>query len=138
MRQRSAVPESNEVLPAVVDRPTAIAAARIAIGAAALKVTLKVLFVVASMGLPASQLTWGPWTLTSAVLFAIVAFGIYRLSRAAAVGGLILCVVDSLVASTPSPTVLILFVICFLAGIRAAVLFHRLPDARRTESADAA
>ena len=72
-----------------------------------------------------------PWAYVDAVLFGGIAFGIYKESRAAAVAGLLLYLVEKAfqIASTgelQGAVVTVLFVLFFVSGIRGTFALHRL------------
>ena len=76
-----------------------------------------------------------PWAYLDAALFGAIAFGIYKESRAAAVAGLLLYLVEKgfQVASTgqfQGAVVTVLFVLFFVSGVRGTFALHRLRRAQ--------
>ena len=72
-----------------------------------------------------------PWAYLDAVLFGAIAFGIYKESRAAAVVGLLLYLVEKgyqvvLTGQLQGAVMTILFVLFFVSGIRGTFALHRL------------
>lgn len=69
-------------------------------------------------------------TLFDAFLFAMIAFGIYRMSRTAAVAGLVLYILEQASAwmehGFKNPVIAILLVFCFINGIRGTFAYHEL------------
>ena len=73
--------------------------------------------------------------LVDAVLFAAIAFGIYRRSRAAAIGGLVLYVGERAYMSHTLPTgsltltavvMTVIYTMCFVHGVRGTVAYRKL------------
>ena len=72
-----------------------------------------------------------PWAYVDAVLFGAIAFGIYKESRAAAVVGLLLYVLEKvyqvvLTGQFQGAILTILFVLFFISGVRGTFALHRL------------
>ena len=72
------------------------------------------------------------WAYLDAVLFAAITFGIYKLSRFAAVAGLVLYVLESLYAMTQLAgpragiVVRIILTLAFINAVRGTFAYHRL------------
>jgi hypothetical protein len=74
--------------------------------------------------------------LIDAVLFGLIAFGIYKLWRTAAVIGLVLFISEKIfmvaigfsspVQSSSALIVALILVVCFVNGVRGTFAFHRL------------
>jgi hypothetical protein len=72
-----------------------------------------------------------PWAYLDAVLFGAIAFGIYKESRAAAVFGLLLYLVEKgcqvvLTGQFQGAVMTFLFVLFFVSGVRGTFALHRL------------
>jgi hypothetical protein len=74
------------------------------------------------------------WSFLDAALFAALGFGIWRLSRLAAIGALVLYLVEQgfLWASVgpKNPVMALLFIMFFVGGIRGTFSYHRLRNGR--------
>ena len=73
------------------------------------------------------------WSFVDAFLFAVVGIGIWKLSRVAAVAGLVLYLIEQVAlwsSPGPKPTVMaVLFILLFVHAIRGTFSYHRLTKA---------
>jgi hypothetical protein len=78
------------------------------------------------------------WGLVDAALFGIIAWGIYRMSRVAAVAGLVFYIVEQVIAIATSDTkkgfgiVAILMIMAFFNAVRGTFAYHRLRKSDRS------
>jgi hypothetical protein len=80
-----------------------------------------------------SSPVWGvitPWSFVDAGLFAAIAFGIWRLSRFAAVAGLALYLIEQasmfMTLGPKNPVMALLFILFFVGGVRGTFGYHKL------------
>ena len=117
--------------PRVVDAESARKAANAGFSAAAIVAAVTCLVVVVGMlgKEPAGPDALGPWALLDVAAFAGIAWGIRRLSRTAAVLGLLLFLAERVYAfSTGAQTgsvIAVLLALWFLHGVRGTFAFHR-------------
>jgi len=119
--------------PDIRDRETARKTARQAIWAAIFVVVVTLVFAtLAAFGTSVAGIS--PAAFLDAAIFGIIAIGIWRMSRVAAVAGLVLFVLERLLMfpenhSTGSLIVGIAIAIAFANGVRATFAYHRFQSA---------
>jgi hypothetical protein len=123
------VNDAERVLwPKIFDLASASRAARAAVAISCFIAGIIVLLVLTSLGLPQSPLSRPPAALIEAGLWLTIAFGIYKMSRVAAVAALALLLYNVAwvggVFSWPS----ILFAIFLFSGVRATFVYHRISN----------
>jgi len=74
------------------------------------------------------------WAFVDAGIFALVAFGIYKMSRFAAVGGLCLYLLERIYMFTINPApgglvIGVLITLAFLGAVRGTFAYHKLANA---------
>ena len=111
--------------PKIVDLASARRAVRPAVAVSCFIAGLTVVLVFTSLGLPQNSLTRPSAALIDAALWLLIAAGIHRMSRVAALAALALLLYNTAsVGSGPSwPS--ILFAIFLAAGVRGTFLYHR-------------
>ena len=123
----------NKLWP-VDTQDSADAAIKLAFWAAVCCASATLLVVVlASFGVP--LFVGSPAGLLDAALFGVIAWGLWRRSRAAALSGLLLYVIEKTdrwleVGPPRNPTLVVIFVLAFVAGIRGTLAYHRLASAK--------
>ena len=117
--------------PEITDAESARSAAKLARGAALFcaGITL-VVTILAIMGVELVQkLGVSAWSLLDVALFLAVAWGIHRMSRTAAVFGLILYALERLfmmLESGPKGIIMtVIFTLAFISGVRGTFAYHR-------------
>ena len=115
------------ILPSISDEQSARKASRQGVWACGFVTLSTTLLVVLS------HLGWSPhqvslWALLDAVIFAGVGWGIYRVSRVAAIGGLLLFVLEKVSLwidnGIPPNALSLAVVLAFINAIRGTVAFH--------------
>jgi hypothetical protein len=80
-----------------------------------------------------------PWSFIDAFLFAVVAFGIWKMSRVAAFAGLVLYLIEQAIAwatiGPKAPVVAALFILLFVNALRGTFSYHRLMNKPATAGA---
>ena len=114
--------------PEISDLASATRAARAAVAISCFIAGIIFLLVLTSFGLPQNPLSRPPAALIEAGLWLAIAFGIYKMSRVAALAALALLLYNVAwvggVFSWPS----ILFAIFLFSGVRATFLYHRISN----------
>ena len=114
--------------PKISDLASATRAARAAVAISCFIAVIIVVLVLTSLGWPQHPLSRPPTALFEAGLWLAIAFGIYKMSRVAAVAALVLLLYNVAwvggVFSWPS----ILFAIFLFSGVRATFVFHRISN----------
>ncbi len=115
----------NKLFPEITDRETAKKAAGQGVGAAAL---VSLITAIMAIG---GWLGAGPGALLDAALFAAIAFGIHKMSRTAAVLGLILYLVERIFAmakgtGTSGMAMTVMLTIAFIQSVRATFAYHNI------------
>ena len=81
---------------------------------------------------------FGPSSLVDAAVFALVAVGIYRMSRVAALAGLSLYVVERVYAwatlGRKNAVVAVIFALAFVNSVRGTFAYRRFIDSRRADN----
>lgn len=111
--------------PKIVDLASARHAARPAVAVSCFIAGMTVVLVFTSLGLPQDSLTRPPLALIDAALWLLIAFGIHRMSRAAALAALVLLLYNVAWVGSGASWLSILFAILLVAGVRATFLYHR-------------
>jgi uncharacterized membrane protein YjjP (DUF1212 family) len=77
-----------------------------------------------------------PWSFLDAGLFAVIAFGIWRMSRVAAVAGLALYLIEQAYmwasVGPKNPVMSLLFIMFLIGGVRGTVSFQKHRKAARS------
>jgi len=115
--------------PDVSTKDQARAAAKGGVAAASLVAVITSAFAVyAIFRDPLAGIT--PWSFVDAFLFGIIALVIWRMSRVAAVSGLLLYLIEQAVlwstTGPHTPFMALLFILFFVHAVRATVSYHRL------------
>jgi hypothetical protein len=97
------------------------------------------LFALASiLGVLPEGLAVSAWALADAAVFWTIAWGIYRMSRVAAVAGLVVYILERALAIAASDTkkgfgiVAILMILAFFNAVRGTFAYHRLRKSNRS------
>lgn len=121
--------KQNWIWPQITDSESARSAAHGARTAALLCAGLTLVFTVLAMaGIEFFQsLGLNAWSLADVVLFLLVAWGIHRMSRTAAVLGLLLYVAEKLMAGNGAKGIImtIVFTLLFIGGVRGTFAYHQ-------------
>ena len=124
-------PARRWLWPEIIDLESARAAARDARNAAIFVAVATVVFVLLSiMGTEFLQpLGLDAWGFVDAAIFLVVAWGIHRMSRTAAVAGLIIYIAERLLimleAGSRGIILTIILTLLFIHGVRGTFAFHR-------------
>ena len=130
---------SNWAWPTIENRASAVSAAKSGMWAAIIVAAVTAL--IATVALSYGKAIGGidAWAYVDAAIFAIIAFGIWRMSRAAAVIGLLLFIaerVDMYVSAHSFSVLSLLLLLMFVNGVRGTFGYRRFAeDEAETESA---
>jgi hypothetical protein len=79
------------------------------------------------------------WMLIDAAIFGLIAWGIYRMSRVAAISGLVLYIIERIdmhvmmgKSHISGIFVTVMFLFAFINAIRGTFAYHRMQDAEKT------
>lgn len=128
---------SNVFWSKVVDLPSAIAASDQGFWAAIAVAAITTVFATIALVTKTDIATINAWAYLDAILFGLIAWRIRRRSRAFAVAGLCLFVIEKAVqfaqpeVASSGAVMAVLFLLLFISGVRGTFAFHRLsrPDA---------
>lgn len=112
-------------LPKVVDLASARRAARPAVAVSCFIGGMTVVLAFTSLGLPENSLTRPASAVIDAALWLLIALGIHRMSRIAALAALVLLLYNVAWVGSGVSWPSILFAIFLVAGVRATFLYHR-------------
>lgn len=131
--------KSNWAWPAIEDRESAAAASKSGMWAAFIVAVVTALVATLAMAMQKAIVGIDAWAYLDAGIFAVIAWGIKQMSRAAAVIGLVLFIVeriDMAVSQHNFSILSILLLLMFINGVRGAFGYHRYAkDEPETESA---
>ncbi len=131
--------KSNWAWPTIVDRESAIAASRSGMWAAIIVAVVTALIATLAMALQKDIAGIDAWAYLDAGIFAVIAWGIKQRSRAAAVIGLLLFIVernDMAVSQHNFSILSLLLLLMFVNGVRGTFGYHRYAkDEPETDSA---
>jgi hypothetical protein len=114
--------------PKIFDLASARRAAKAAVAISCFIAGIIVLLVLTSLGLPQSPLSRPPAALIDAGLWLAIAFGIYKMSRVAAVAALALLLYNIAWVGGVFSWPPILFAIFLFSGVRATFVYHRISN----------
>jgi hypothetical protein len=129
--------------PAILDEETARKVARQAFWVAVAVAGLTVLFAtLAAFGIPMIAGV-DAWAFLDAALFSVIAFGIWKMSRLAALAGLVLFVLERYWGFQGDVgfgylLVTIVFTLAFVNGVRATFKYHQVKTVAHPQPVDAA
>ena len=114
--------------PKILDLTSATRAARSAVAISSFIAGITVLLVLSSIWLPQNPLNRPPAALIEAALWLAIAFGIYRMSRVAAVVGLALLLYNIALVGGVFSWPSLLFAIFLFSAVRATFVYHRISE----------
>ena len=127
----TATKSTNVFWPKINDLPSASAASDLGFWAALAVALITAVFATIALVANTDILAINAWAYFDAVLFALIAWRIKRRSRAFAVAGLCLFIIEKIVqfsqpeVASSGAVMAVLFLLLFISGVRGTFAFHR-------------